>query len=126
MDLLKINALTVLYESVKNRISINLYDFLICMHDWNVVPLYEDNEIIGAVIIKGTEIHVGYAIKPTVSVLKHIKQSLALVLKDHGFATTQVLESNLSGLRFCKRLGFEITKQENSQIYMKCEKCNYV
>ena len=124
--ILRIKALKSLYKSVKERLNISFENFLLLLDSWEVIPLIENNYIIGAVIIKGAEIHVGYAVKPTVSVLNHIKIALIPVLKKHGFALTIVKADNLSGLKFCKRLGFKIVSQDLNGIHMKCEKCNYV
>ena len=123
---LRIKALMLLYKSVEKRLTMTLPDFILLLDSWDVIPLSQDNKIIGAVIIKGPELHVGYGVAPKASVLKHIKIALIPVLNKYGFALTIVKETNLTGLKFCKRLGFKIVSQDLNGIHMKCEKCNYV
>jgi hypothetical protein len=118
-------ALKMLFLSVKERLNFGFDSFVNCFKDWDVFPLTQNDKVIGAVILKDAEIHIGYGEKPKGSILKHLKQTLFDVLEKNGFATTMVSETNQNGLKFCKRLGFVETEKKNGNIYMKCERCNY-
>jgi hypothetical protein len=118
-------ALKMLFLSVKERLNFGFDIFVNCFNDWEIFPLTQNNKVIGAVILKDAEIHVGYGEKPKGSILKHIKQTLFDVIEKNGFAMTMVSENNPKGLKFCKRLGFVETEKKNGKIYMKCERCNY-
>ena len=122
----RLQAMVILYESVKLRITISFDEFVDALKDWDVVPLMQKHELIGAVILKKNEIHVGYAKKPMASIILHIKKTLSNIIKQFGFAITTVDSKNEKGLIFCKRLGFVTTKTDGGLVYLKCERCNYV
>jgi hypothetical protein len=122
----RLQAMVILYESVKLRITISFEEFIDALKDWDVIPLMQSKELIGAVILKKNEIHVGYAKKPMASIILHIKKTLSNIIKQFGFAITTVDSKNEKGLIFCKRLGFVTTKTDGGLVYLKCERCNYV
>lgn len=121
----KETALQMLFISVKDRLNFGFDVFVNCFKDWDVIPLAQNDKVIGAVILKDSEIHIGYGEKPKGSILKHLKQTLFDVIEKNGFAVTIVSENNPNGLKFCKRLGFVETEKKDGNIYMKCERCHY-
>lgn len=125
MSDMKKEALTMLFLSVKDRLNFGFDVFCESIKDWEIVPLVQNEKVIGAVMLKDSEIHVGYGEKPVGSILKHIKQTLLNVIEKNGFAVTMVSEANQKGLKFCKRLGFVETENKNGNVYMKCERCSY-
>jgi hypothetical protein len=118
-------AVFMIYESVKQRLPINFNQFKDALKDWEFVPLTENGEIIGAVMLKENEIHVGYGKKPRASIKKHIKQTLNNLLDKYGEVVTSVQKNNDRGLAFCKRLNFIQIGQENDKILLKCERSKY-
>ena len=124
--LITMYELDVLYDSLKNRITIERDTFKQIFSTWNVTGLYEQDVLIGCVVQKNHEVHIGYKQKPTVSIRKHLKNTLKKVLNDYGFATTSVMKNNMNGLNFCKRLGFYEISQDESKINLKCDRCKYV
>lgn len=118
-------AVFMIYESVKQRLPINFSQFQEALKDWEFVPLTENGQIIGAVMQKGNEIHVGYGIKPKASIKKHLKQTLNILLEKYGEVVTSVQKGNDRGLEFCKRLNFIQIGQENDKILLKCERSKY-
>ena len=119
------DSLKTLYESVSDRIQIDFDTFSKNLQDWIKIPLYENNRLIGCVIQKNNEVHIGYQFKPTESIKKHLKDTLKKVLETYGFAVTSVMENNEKGLLFCKRLGFYEIAKEGSKIILKCDRCKY-
>ena len=115
----------MVYESVKKRLPINFNQFKDALKDWEFIPLTENGQIIGAVMQKENEIHVGYGKKPKASIKKHIKQTLNNLLEKYGEVITSVQKDNSRGLLFCKRLNFIQIGQENDQILLKCERSKY-
>ena len=101
-------------------------DFCVAMNSWDVTPLKENNAVIGGVLAKENEVHIGYGIKPTSSIRGHLRATLKKVLEKYGNAITSVMAENKAGISFCKRLGFIEIKQENGKIYLKCDRCIYV
>lgn len=120
------DALMSIYESVKSRATFGFDEFERRLAEWDVVPLTQNDKIIGGVLIKGNELHVGYADRPTGTILRHIKMTLGRLLKEFGSVVTVVSASNVRGLNFCLRLGFNIDKQKYDNIYLTCVRCKYV
>lgn len=118
--------LDILYESVSNRITIDKDVFKQNLQDWQTTGLYEQGELIGCVIQKKNEVHIGYKRKPTASIRHHLKMTLKKVIDEYESAITYVLEDNKKGLNFCKRLGFYEILQEQGKIKLKCDRCKYV
>jgi len=119
-------ALIMVYESVKHRLTIGMVEYLEALKDWEVIPLTEDGQVIGGVLLKGNEIHVGYGVKPKRSIRAYIRAILGGVVDKYGWAVTQVREDNLAGLRFCERLGFVKFGAQNGTILLRCDRSNYV
>jgi len=118
-------AIFMVYESVKKRLPINFNQFKDALKDWEFIPLTENGQIIGAVMQKENEIHVGYGKKPKASIKRHIKQTLNNLLEKYGEVVTSVQKDNSRGLLFCKRLNFIQIGQENDKILLKCERSKY-
>jgi len=117
--------LQVLYDSVKHRIEIPFDVFAESLKDWKTTGLYENGELIGCVIQKINEVHIGYRVKPRASIKKHLKETLKKVIDEYGYAITYVAEDNIDGLKFCKRLGFYELNKEHSKIKLRCDGCKY-
>lgn len=94
--------------------------------DWEIVPLEENGEIIGGVMIKGNELHVAYKRRPVRSIRAYIRQTLGRVLKSHECAVTTVRRTNINGINFCLRLGFRATEIKNGIWHMECSRTDHV
>jgi hypothetical protein len=119
-------ALIMVYESVKHRLTIGLVEYLEAVKDWTVIPLTESGRVIGGVLVKDNEIHVGYGVKPIKSIRAYIRSVLGGVIDKHGFAITTVQAENLAGLRFCERLGFVKLSANDGKILLRCDRSNYL
>ena len=119
-------ALIMVYESVKHRLTIGLVEYLEAVKDWEVIPLTESGRVIGGVLVKDNEIHVGYGVKPIKSIRAYIRSVLGGVIDKHGFAITTVQAENLAGLRFCERLGFVKLSANDGKILLRCDRSNYL
>jgi hypothetical protein len=119
-------TLFLIYQSVKNRVQLSFDDFVQAIKDWEVMPLTQNGKLIGGVITKDNEIHVGYAEKPKASIRANIKETLIPLIKKHGFVVTSVQKNNINGLNFCKRLGFVETERDSDKISLRCDGSHYV
>ena len=126
LDLFNLNALFMLYKSVAHRLNISFEEFSKELKDWETIPLLQNGKLIGGAIVKGNELHVGYAEKPTASIRKNIKEVMKPLLEKHGFVVTTIAKDNVNGLNFCKRLGFVETSQNSDKILLKCDGSHYV
>lgn len=116
----------MIYKSVEHRLSIDFDKFSESLQDWEAIPLMQNGKLYGGVIVKGNELHVGFAQKPAASIRKNIKEVMKPLLKKHGFVVTTVAKDNINGLKFCKRLGFVETSQDSDKILLKCDGSHYV
>ena len=114
-----------IYESIKDSVSLPFGAFVLATGDWKFIPVMESGQMIGAVMKKDNELHVGF-VRQGACIRDHIRRILGDVLSTYGSAVTMVRKSNERGLRFCERLGFERTHEENGVVFMKCLRCKYV
>jgi len=119
-------ALIMIYESVKHRLGIGVAEYIEAVKDWDVVPLTERGEVIGGVLSKGNELHVGYGKKPRATIRPFVKQILGGALDKYGYVVTSVMAENKAGLRFCERLGFVKYGEEGGTIRLRCDRSNYL
>ena len=119
-------AITLIYNSVKYRVDLTLEQFAEALKDWNFVELEHDGKLYGVVMIKDNELHVSFDGVPKFSIRKHIKETIGKVIEKYGYAVTVVTKGNEKGLNFCKRFGFVVVNEDQSNIYMKCDRCHYV
>ena len=118
-------ALVMVYESVKDRVPYEQDVFIAALKTWDITPLIEQGEVIGGVLAKCNELHVGYGRKPRASIKPYIKKILNETITRYGCAVTLVNADNKAGLRFCERLGFVRVSQKNGKIWLKCNRSNY-
>jgi hypothetical protein len=118
-------AVQMIYLSVKSRLGCNFEQFAEALKDWKFIPLIENNEVIGGVMQKANELHIGYGKKAKSSILRHIRQPLRDAINDYGFAETFVMEDNAVGIEFCKRLNFVEISRNNGKILLRCHRSKY-
>jgi hypothetical protein len=118
-------AIKLVYKSVRGRAPFALEEFVQMLTSWSVVPLYENGQVIGGVLAKDNELHVGYGEKPRASIRPYIKEILGGVIDKYGCAVTTVQADNPAGLRFCERLGFVKLSEENGTIRLRCDRSNF-
>ena len=94
----RLAAISMVYESVKDRLEMPLSSFDAALKDWKVIPLKEKGWIIGGVLQKENEVHIGYGLKPLSSIRGHLKATLRKVLDQYGSAITSVMEENKKGI----------------------------
>jgi hypothetical protein len=117
-------ALIMVYESVKHRFTKGFEVFAEALKDWDVIPLTECGKIIGGVLVKGNELHVGCAQRPRSSPIKYVRL-LKSIIDKYGYAVTSVQADNSIGLRFCLRLGFVKLSEANGMIQLRCDRSNF-
>jgi len=119
-------AIKLVYKSVRGRAPFALEEFVQMLRLWEVIPLHENGQVIGGVLVKDNEVHIGYGEKPKASIRQHLRKTLGVVLDKHGFAITTVQAENEAGLRFCERLGFVKLGEEGGTIRLRCDRSNYL
>lgn len=118
-------AIKMVYKSIKGRAPFDLQSFVEMLRTWDVIPLLEDGQVIGGVLSKGNELHVGYGEKPKASIRRYVKEILNQTIDKYGFAITTVQPQNSAGLRFCERLGFVKVGENHGAYMLRCDRSNY-
>lgn len=107
-------ALRAAHESTKGRSNWSLSEFLDMTAGWDVHPVLLGGVVVGAVLIKGPEIHA--CINSKAHGLWMNKRILALldcVVERHGMAVTRVMSASKAGVDFVTRLGFKLESEQN-------------
>jgi hypothetical protein len=118
-------ALFGIYQSVADRVPFGAEEFARRLDGWDVIPVCDGTEVIGGVLSKGNEIHVGFGKRLKASGRRYIRTELNKTIDKYGFALTSVQPQNSAGLRFCERLGFVKVGESNEAILLRCDRSNY-
>lgn len=118
-------AVRALYDSIGARATVPFNDFRQALDGWDVIPVVDQHEIIGAVVRLGHEIHAGMTRRPHGAARGLLRRTLADTIAEHGAATTKVLKDNPAGRAFCERLGFELIGGDRDTWYMGCNKARH-
>ncbi len=116
-----------LNEEVMQKAGISDEDYAVAMDGWEVIPVYDKEEIIGGVLINGSEIHVDICRTPAGTARGMIRQTLNKIIDEYGFAETYIINTNKIAKRWCERLGFvEVMVYEDKNVsHLKCFKAKY-
>ena len=119
-------ALYLIYQSVRDRVAMSFADFTHAVDEWDIEPFEHNGEIIGGVMARGNELHLGLAERPKGSIRSGLKRAMRARLEQYGTLTTQVMQDNERGLQFCKRLGFKEVGRQGDKILLMCDRSKYV
>lgn len=73
--------------------------------EWRVLPVVDGDECLGAILVNGSEVHIGIARPLFLRGL--IRTVLESIRAEHGVVTTKVRQQHAPGHRFVQRLGFK-------------------
>jgi len=109
------DALRAAWESCRDRWPVEYEQFAQAMQEWDVEPVEVDGRIVGAVLMRGPEIHA--CIKPEgfgrwLS-RRVLRDTLVRLVAEHGRAETAVATGNAVGEAFVRRLGFVESERSN-------------
>lgn len=119
-------ALYLIYQSVRDRIALTFQDFTRAVDEWDIEPFEHRGEIIGGVMARGNELHLGLAERPHSSIRAGLRRAMSERLARYGTVVTQVMEDNERGLQFCKRIGFKEVGRADGKILLMCDGSKYV
>ena len=94
--------------------------------DWTVSYIRRHGEIVGATLVKGSELHC-HRIKASGMWItrQDIERTIQPIIEKHGYCTTKVRQSNTIGHAFVRRLGFVVTHSDSDCIHYKCERLKH-
>jgi len=85
------------------------------LQDWDVKAFCNGDDVVGMLMVKDSELHV--AVLPEVRgrwlSRKLIRDVIGPLVKQYGEAKTKVMEDNLIGQEFVRRIGFAATERDN-------------
>lgn len=119
-------ARRALYESVRKRTTMTFEEFSEATSRFLIVPVQDDGEVIGAVMVDANEIHVGVCRRPRGPHRGQLRQIMGPLIARYGSVRTGVAFDNQLGLGFCKRLGFVETHRDERGVYLECKEMLYV
>ena len=126
MNTARDTALYLIYQSVRDRVAMTFADFTKAVDEWDIEPFEYSGEIIGGVMARGNELHLGLVERPRGSIRSGLKRAMAARLARYGSLTTQVMQQNERGLQFCKRLGFKEVGRQGDKILLMCDRSKHV
>lgn len=111
----RLAAMRAIYASSADRMSISFERFAELSGDWEFEPVRVCGAIVGAVMMRGAEIHAGVVPEARRRWLGKglIRRTLARIVSEHGHAWTRVQEANAAGHAFVRRFGFELCGTED-------------
>ena len=110
-----------IYDSVADRLTCSYDEFADLIQDWTIVPIYQQHHVIGGIMVKGNELHIG-SDRPSYGAKTYLKV-IQDTLDQYGTAVTSIMKTNLSGIKFCERLGFEITGVTKDRYVLTMREC---
>jgi len=126
MNTARDTAIYLIYQSVRGRAAMSLAEFTKAMAEWEVEPFEHNGAIIGGVLARGNEIHLGLAERPKGTIRAGLRRAMSERLARYGAVVTQVMEDNERGLQFCKRIGFKEVGRQGDKILLMCDGSKYV
>lgn len=117
---LSFDCLRVAHESIKGRSDISFAVFYESFKDWDKTPVYVGEQLVGAILVNGPELHV--CVKPAGYkrwFRKGLLSVLIEIIQKHGYAVTAVKEGNTVGDEFVKRFGFEYSHTQNGNWFYR-------
>lgn len=114
-----IDALRALHQAIAQRTSLSFEEFVEQVRDFDIHPVRDQGEIIGAVMTRGNEIHLGVTRTPKGAHLGELRSILAGIIMRHGTARTSVMHGNHAGMVFCRRIGFEETGRNERGVHFE-------
>ena len=107
------------YQSVSARSGVTYDEFVERTADYEFIPVIEDGIVIGGVMVRGCEVHVGVVKTPSGAMRGMLRRILNEIHAKHSFVFTAVMIENSAGIRFCKRLGFTEAQRDELAIYYR-------
>ncbi len=118
-------AQQALYRSIQHRTSLTMDEFLEGVCRFDLTPIEDAGEVIGAVMIDTNEIHIGMWRTPRTCQRSAIRRTLAALVARYGSARTAVKKDNQRGVAFCRRLGFKEVRRDEDGVYMECREVRH-
>ncbi len=116
-------VLSALHASLADRFAVDFQQFAAMVCDWDIEPIIVDGRVVGGVMTRGDEIHVGVIPEGRRRWLTRslVRKTLGHVMNRYGRATTKVMRDNAAGHQFVTRLGFRKCAEDADLVYYVCK-----
>lgn len=109
------------YESVRERCKLSWPEFKRDSTDFRIIPVKIGERIVGGVMVRGNELHIGCTERPRGASFRKYLDILQDVVSEFGCAVT-VLSPDCKATAQVKRLGFVQVGEYEGWAIMKCER----
>ncbi len=92
---------------------------------YELIPIRDCGQVIGAVMKRQNEIHVGFCRRPKTSHRGDLRRIMLPIIQQYGEVVTGVRADNQIGLALCKRLGFVENRQDERGIHLSCKEMRH-
>ena len=118
-------VIEAVFNSIASRTGLSLEAFEEAASAYSAIPIHDGDELIGGVMVKGAEVHVGVIRTPRGAKRGMFRKVLNDIVEKHGYVTTLVLIDNHAGIKFCTRLGFvEVARNDFAIVYRREKPCS--
>jgi GNAT superfamily N-acetyltransferase len=86
-------------------------DFAALFADWDIEPVTVGGEVVGALLMRGPEIHCGVVPDARRRWMRKelLQRTLGRLVRRYGYAMTRITADHTPGIEFVRRVGFEQT-----------------
>lgn len=94
--------------------SVGPFEFVSAFDGWDVEPIAVAGEIVGAMLMRGPEIHCAVLPDARRRWMRKglLQRTLGRLVRRYGYAMTRVSADHSLGLEFVRRVGFEETARD--------------
>lgn len=110
------------YESVSARLAVPEAEFYRAMTLFDIVPVTSEGRVIGGILKRGNELHIGCTERPKGAAMRKYICILREVVAEFGCAVATVMPGNDTALHELQRLGFRLAELKDGMMHMRCEK----
>lgn len=124
----RFEALRRMHSGLLGRFpALRLADTVKAFDGWHVEPVRIGEYIVGALVVKGDEIHVGVEHMARGHWLTRawLREHISPLLRKHGTLKTSVLRGYRAGHEFVTRLGFKVTHESATSTYYVLRKLKH-
>lgn len=124
----RFEALRRMHSGLLGRFpALRLADTVEAFDGWHVEPVRIGEWIVGALVVKGNEIHVGVEHMARGHWLTRawLRSHVAPLLRKHGSLTTSVIQGHRAGHEFVTRIGFKVAQQDATRTHYVLRKLRH-
>ena len=124
MPFSELEARQKIYASVRERTQLSWDEFQRAAREFRVVPVTAEGHVIGGIMIRGNELHIGCTERPRGAAMRKYLGILRETINEFGCALTSVAPG-CTAISQLRRLGFEQIGEFDGSAIMLCKRSAY-